>query len=513
VQVQEQPLSTIGGFFDDDPATKGGFGYLRNSAVSNPVGAAAAGFLDMGSFGGVSALAGDRMAALGEAQPEGMILGQIGGSLAGTSALGKLGAETLGRVAPRLLGGGRGAQFGRNLATDVAYSGTYGGLAEGDPLTGAVTGGLTSAGGQLVGKGLGRAIGGVDLSPAVEALRARGIPMTVPQQIGGFVKGIEDKAMSMPLVGDMIRARRMEGMGAFNREAFNEAGSPINAAVQEIGQEGVEQLGDQVSDAYTNATSGANVQFDPQFLADFSTAVGRGQRLPPDLRRSLGEILDARVAPITDTGQMTGDQFQQAVRALKATRNRPPSRFEGFEQDYRDSVTGVMDALEGQMMRGGADSTVEDATNRAAGGSETGTPFVFTPSQLQRAGLATGKRYPGARPFAELADAGQEVLPSRIPNSGTADRAAQMLIPGMVGGGAGLGFAAGGDAQGAATGTGMSLALAAALLAGGTKTGQKAMQKLLIDRGVTAQILGRQIRNNAGIFGSGALGPALDISR
>lgn len=499
---------------------------IRNSAVSNPVGAAAAGFLDMGGFGGVTALAPQQMAALSEAEPTAMTLGQVGGSIAGTSALGRLGAQTAGRLLPSLLGGGAKAKFARDLATDVAYSGIHGGVTEGDPLTGAALGGVGSLGGQAVARTAGRMFGGVNLTPAVTALRNRGIPMTVPQQLGGFVKNVEDKAMSLPLVGDMIRNRRLEGLDAFNREAFREAGGPIQATANTIGQEGVEQLGDLVSDAYTNATAGASVPFDPTFATDFSAAVGRGQRLPPDLRGSLADILDARVAPITDTGFMTGDQFQQAMRALKATRNRPPSRFEGFEQDYRDAVTGVMDALEGQMMRGGADSTVtglqsanaanrnlrtiEDATRRAAGGSETGTPFVFTPSQLQRAGIATEKRYPGARPFGDLADAGQEVLPSRVPNSGTADRAAQMLLPSaIVGGGAGLGTLASGDLQGAGTGAGVSTLATLALLAGGTKTGQKAAQKLLIDRPQTMKMLGNAIRNRAGIFGSAALPFAL----
>jgi hypothetical protein len=496
----------------------------RNNLVANPLGAAAAGFADMGSFGGVSALAPDKMDALSNEQPLATGLGQIGGALTGTAALGRLGTETIGRAAPRLLGGRGGAQFGRNLATDATYSGTYGGVTEGDPLTGAALGAVGSAGGQAIGKGVGMAIGGVDLAPAVEFLRQRNIPMTVPQQLGGFVKNLEDKAISMPLVGDMIRARRMEGMGAFNREAFNEAGGPINAAVQEVGQEGIEQLGDQVSDAYTTATSGVTVPFDPQFQADFGAAVGRGQYLPPDLRGGLADILNARIAPITDTGQMTGDQFQQAMRALKATRNRPPSRFEGFEEDYRDVVSDTMDALTGPMLRGGGDQTVaglttanaanrnlrtiEDATTRAKGGSETGTPFVFTPSQLQAAGLKTKARYPGARPFGELADAGQEVLPSRIPNSGTADRAAQMMLPGAILGGGGLGALAGGDVQGAGTGAGVSTLAMLALLAGGTKTGQKALQRLVIDRPATMKQLGRQIRNRTGLFGSATL-PAM----
>ena len=150
-------------------------------------------------------------------------------------------------------------------------------------------------------------------------------------------------------------------------------------------------------------------------------------------------------------------------------------------------------------------SGIEPAANRAAGGSESGTPFVFTPSQLQRAGMKTQGRFPGARPFAELSDAGQAVLPSRIPNSGTADRAAQLLLPGAILGGGGIGALAGGDVQGAGTGAGLSTAAMLALLVGGTKVGQKVIQRAVIDRPASAKMLGRAIRDKRGLFGSASL--------
>jgi hypothetical protein len=511
----ERGGATIGTTIPAPNVPLSGVDQFRNNLVSNPVGAGFAGALDMGGFGGVSALAPEQMAALSESQPLPMLAGQVAGSIGGTSALAKLGRETAGRFAPNLLGGGGRAQFARNLATDIGYAGAYGGISEGDPLTGAALGAVGSAGGQAVGRGLGAAVGGVAQAPGVRELAQLNIPMTVGQRLGGFAKGVEDKAISWPLVGDMIRARRAQGLEAFNRQAFNEAGSPIGARVQDIGEEGIQALTDQVGDAYTNATQGTNVPFDQQFQTDFAGAVAQGQRLPPDLRRSLGEVLDARVAPITDTGAMTGDQFQQAIRALKATRNRPPSRFEGFEDDYRGAVTGAMDALEGQMMRGGGQDvvtglgaanaanrnmrTIEDAARRAAGGSESGTPFVFTPNQLQRAGLATEKRYPGPRPFADLADAGQQVLPSRIPNSGTADRLMQAGMGTALLGGAGVGYAT--DTQSAMAPAALTLALAL----GGTKTGQKALNAALFGRPAKAEMLGRAIKRRSGLFGSASL--------
>lgn len=503
---------------------------FRNNLISNPVGAAAVGALDMGGFGGVTALAPEQMAALGEAQPLGMAVGQIGGSIAGTSALARgakfLAARAGSGVAPRLLGGGAGAQFGRNVAADAGYSGIYGGVTGEDPLESAAWGAAGSAGGQGVGRLASRAIGGVDLAPAVQFLRDRNIPMTVPQQLGGFAKSVEDKAISMPLLGDLIRARRTEGLDAFNREAFNEAGSPIGASVQNIGEEGVQALTDQIGDAYSGATQGmAPVPLDDQFISDIQAVIARGEALPSDYRRTLGSILERRLAPATDMGELTGEGYQQATRGLKSSRAAADKLTPGFENDYRDAISAAMGALDEQILRGGQGEvisrlkaanaanrnmrTIEDAANRAAGGSETGTPFMFTPSQLQRAGMATERRFPGSRPFAELADAGQAVLPSRIPNSGTADRAAQMLLPGAILGGGGLGALSGNDPQsvatGAGTGAGLSTAAMLALLAGGTKTGQRALQRAIIDRPATMKQLGRQIRNRTGLFGSASL--------
>lgn len=494
-----------------------------NDLVSNPVGALAAGFMDSAGFGGVSALAPDQMAALGDQHNIMMPLGQIGGSITGSAALGKLGAETIGRVAPRLVGGERVAQFGRNLATDVGYSGIYGGVSEGDPLSGAVEGGVGSLLGQGGGKLLGATLGGVARSAPVQALADLNIPMTIPQQLGGFAKGVEDKAISWPLVGDMIRARRAEGLDAFNRRAFNEAGSPIGATVQDIGQEGIQALTDQIGDAYTNATAGApSIPLDDRFIADMQGVIARGEALPSDHRLTLGSILERRLAPATDTGELSGEGFQQAMRGLKSSRAAADRLTPGFESDYRDTITGAMNALEGQMMRGGGEDvvtglnaanaanrnmrTIEDAATRAAGGSETGTPFVFTPSQLQRAGLKTAKTYPGPRPFASLADNGQAVLPSRIPNSGTADRLMQGGIgAGILGGGTGLGYLAGGDMEGAQKGAATSAALTAALLLGGTRGGQKGLGKFLFDRPATAEMLGRAISRRSGLFGSGTI--------
>jgi hypothetical protein len=271
------------------------------------------------------------------------------------------------------------------------------------------------------------------------------------------------------------------------------------------------------------------VPFDQQFATDFAAAMQQGQRLPRPERNRLGQVLDARLAPLTDVGSMTGDTYQQAMRGLSSARANPPQQFAGFEDMYRNAVTGAMDSLEGQMMRGGGQNvvqglqaanaanrgfkTIEDAARRNIGGSNTDMPLVFTPNQLQRAGLRTQQNFPGPRPFASLADNAQQVLPQTIPNSGTADRAMQALLPSAILGGtaigAGGGYASGGDLQSTAQGAGAGFAVPTALflaaMAGSTKSGQRALSRAVTERNPTVRQFSDALLRRSGLFGSAAV--------
>lgn len=490
---------------------------VQNNMAASPYGTAFSGAADSLGFGAISAVAPDQMAGLADINPNAMAVGQIAGTLGGTSALGKLGASTLGRVAPRLMGGAGKAQFGRDLATDAAYSGIYSGMTGGDPLTGMAMGAAGSAAGQGVGKGLGTIAGGVRASPAVQALRQRGIPLTVGQVAGSIPKALEDAAMSIPGIGDVIKNRRIESLEAFNRAAFGEAGAPIGANTNRIGQGGLDDLRQQASDAYGTATAGARVPLDPQFSADLDQITAARNMLPPDYASRLDKVLENRVNPATQAGELTGDAYQQAIRGIKGSRKQAGQAAPGFEQEYKGALSQAMDALTGLMRRGGGQDvvtglgkadeawrnikTLEDAARRNAGGTGTEEVFTFTPSQLQRAGLATEKKFPGKRPFAELSDIAQGVLPSQLPDSGTAKRAMIGLLGNAAVGG-GIGYTAGGgDTQSALQG-----ALAASLLmAGGSRGAQNAATRAMLDRPKSLEWLGTELERRKGLFGSATL--------
>lgn len=645
---------------------------LRNNLVSNPVGAAATGYFNAGGMGALNALAPDQAAALADAYPLSSLGGEIGGAITGTALLGGLARNTVGRAAPRLLGGGARSQTARNIGTDAAYAAGYSANSGDDIATGTALGVGGSAFGQALGKLTGAAVGGLQRTAPAQALIDRGVRLSIGRQLGGGAARAEDALQSIPFVGSQIRGRLNDSFADFNQAAFREAAAPIGYTPQNVGQQGLtELLGDRaaktqgaIGRAYDDAVAGQVFPIDDTFNQQIDAAFDAAGNLPDDLAVRAERALQNRVEPLrdgrtvyrlqepstlatplnptpeqmrrfaqvqdvplaqvrSDQSQMnwnanargqfneplidgfgdrplavrlnndeflirdgnhrtvrafnagretepmyvvnasdidpqnagprpsaaglsidelaaelgpidfaaapysarrtfsgreaiTGEQYQQARRGLKSYRAETTKP--GFEEDYRNVLGQGISALDGLVTRqagpdvvanlGRADEayrnakTLERAANSGAGGSQTDEIFNFTPNQLQRAGLDAQRRYPGPRPFAELADQGQQVLPSKLPNSGTADRLmAASLLPGSAALGLGGGFAVGQDPESAFTGAGLATALA--LL--GTRQGQQLVQRALIDRPEGMRRAGRAITARRGLFGSAML--------
>lgn len=595
---------------------------LRNNLVSNPVGAAATGYFNAGGMGALNALAPDQAAALADAYPLSSLGGEIGGAITGTALLGGLARNTVGRAAPRLLGGGARSQTARNIGTDAVYAGGYSANSGDDIATGTALGVGGSAFGQALGKLTGAAVGGLQRTAPAQALMDRGVRLSIGRQLGGGAARAEDALQSIPFVGSQIRGRLNDSFADFNQAAFREAAAPIGYTPQNVGQQGLtELLGDRaaktqgaVGRAYDDAVAGQVFPIDDTFNQQIDAAFDAARNLPDDLSARATRALQNRVEPLRQTetlyrgvggdsgggnyftpdrefarnftrsgrdseiismdmprgaiyepgtlpratsepeltaainearerglnavrvseggndtsvfvidptnknfsAQITGEQYQQARRGLRSYRAETTKP--GFEEDYRNVLGQGIDALDSLVTRqGGPDvvanlgladeayrnaKTLERAANSGAGGSQTDEIFNFTPNQLQRAGLDAQRRYPGPRPFAELADQGQQVLPSKLPNSGTADRLmAASLLPGSAALGLGGGFAVGQDPESAFTGAGLATALA--LL--GTRQGQQLVQHALIDRPERMRRAGRIITARRGLFGSAML--------
>ena len=485
------------------------------------------------AFGLPAAFMPDKQALVQQAHPIAEGIGEIGGAIAGTKGIGMAGsqfARPLGAFAPETMAALRNASpLAKGIATDTVYGTGRGAVADlNDPLTGAALGGLSGLGGSVLGNtaagGISKLIGGIKASPAAQYLASKGIPMTTGQLLGGGAKTLEDRLAGLPGFG-VIGKRRGEAFQGFDQAARNEAGAPIGAQFAPEGN-WMEKLPPEFGQAYDNATAGVQVPLDAQFRADMTAARTAGTALPPDLATKFDAALTNRMTPVATSGELTGDAYQQAHRGLggyKAEHTKP-----GFEQDYRDALSQAQSALRGQMERGGGQSVIDGlgqadqgyrlgkvlqtAQRQAVNGSNSGIPGVITPAQLNNAAMANLKKFGGQRPFAALGDAGQEVLPSKVPDSGTAGRIAQYAAPAAL-----LGAGEGSDAMGWTQNGGanaMKLALAYAMLrGGGSKVGQKALNKTLFDRPDVLKRVGAAIGKRKGLFGTAAVPLMLEANK
>ncbi|MEM8616617.1 MAG: hypothetical protein AAGF20_06745 [Pseudomonadota bacterium] len=494
----------------------------RNNLANVPGIPALANAANTLSFGAVEAGAPEQIAALNQAYPGQALAGQIVGGVGGVSALGRTAALGASKVAPSLLGGGEAAAFGRGLAADGGYGAIYGEVTDNNPLLSGAIGVGGSALGQTIGRGVGAAVGGVRMSPEAEALLDRGVSLTTGRRLGGGFARAEDAAQSIPVVGDAIRGRQLDSFQDFNRAAFEEGASSLpNTTITDIGEEGLGQLAEGYGEEYATAIGGNPAPLDRQFLRDLVPVRQMARSMSPQNKAQLGDTLSDAVQVPADAGQISGSQFQDAMASLRNLRNNPAGVMPNSQNTLRNASTQIMDALEGAVRRSGGEEGIEalnnantayrrskvleDATQRAAGGSQTGEIFTFTPSQLQRAGLKNQKKFKGRRPFGELADLGQQVLPSSLPNSGTTDRA---LMTAALGAG-GVGATEGYYSEGVPSGTLSAVGLAALLAAGGTRGGQGSINGVLFNRPRVVQQVGDAVRRRRGLFGSAIAVPAV----
>lgn len=461
-------------------------------------------------------LAGDQGAAVldasRQARPMSSLTGDIAGSVAAMAGI-NAGAGALGRAGSLLTRGG-------GIGGDVAYGATRGGIENG-PM-GALTGAAAAGIGNRIGSGIantaGRVTRGVS-DPAVNYLSERGIPLTLGQLLGnrGVTGKILNKLESAPVIGDMMAARRLESIEGFNREAMRQAVEPVGGSVSTVGREGLDQAYGAVDQGYTDALAGQQFSGnEPQFINEMGAAIQRGQAVPK-LGEDFSYIMQNDVAPMFDaSGVLTGDRLQAALQGLRKARSgfagQPMGQYAGDALSEAESaITGmvgrqapdVMPRLQAANKAYGNVSTIGDAVNTAV--NQGG---IFTPAQLGRAAVNNTKKFGGKRaaatgnvPFRELQEAGQEVLPSTVPDSGSGGRVAAMLLPASLGG-----AAAGGEALNAPSSVTIPLALLAAL---SSKTGARAAQKALTGRGETAKKIGNAIvrqKRRAGLFGASAAG-------
>jgi hypothetical protein len=504
------------------------------TAATGPGGAVAAGVVAagnsmlgdrgaslIGSINGDPQMAQTGMELLRSQHPAASLAGDVLGQVLDEGALARIpGAQNL--LATR---------FGRRGA-DALYGAFYGSGddSNGDPLTGGLTGAVTNSLGGMFGRGLqrgvGRASAGVQ-NQALQYLDNLGVPLTIGQigrgsdnLAGHVIGGVEERVRGLPGFDAVIGGARRRGDIGFNQAAFKEAGGS-----GATGAAGLDEVNGLRNNAYSFLDN-VNLPIDAQF-AGRQAGVRAAIPAMPAYGDQLGKGLDL-IDNVSNNGVIAGRDWRDALSDIRGDRSSiagtPFAR--QAVKGMRETEQNLLDLADRQGPPGTLDNL--NAANRLNAQVETlGSALdngpaqkagqLFSPGRLDDISRVNARNFGGRmasltgvnRPFYQLTQAGNEVMPNLTPDSGTAGRLALIPLLGGIGG-AGVGAAVGGDdkVNSGEIGAGYGSLLALAAMGPYSKTGQKVLQKaLLADRPQRFIQIGNYLVRNpkyAGMFGSGA---------
>jgi hypothetical protein len=403
-----------------------------------------------------------QIAKFAEENPKTALAAEIGGSLP-TAALGGAGLARVGVKGAMKVGGIEGAAYGFGKGEgDVAERGKS-----------AITSGALSAAGSKAGD-----IIFPKVTEAAKRLMKEGVRLTPGQRVGGIVGQLEERATSMPIVGDVIESAQQTALGDFNRAAINTSLSVLDEDVGQRASIVMKILGNKKTKVPKNLEGQAAYQFAKDQLDEAYAKV------IPKLKADVGgEFEDGLVKIIENNLDLGPDglkTFQaklQKILASKVTSKDKILRGEvlkdidsslgleatNFKRSANPQDRNLGDALQDvqNLLRESMKGTNPQASReykkvqrafrtllpvRKATVAAITKEGRFTPAQLLRGSRASDRSRDkiatatGKAPLQEVGSVGEEVIGRTIPDSGSAERAALLIglnkfrqNPGVVG--------------------------------------------------------------------------------
>ena len=362
-----------------------------------------------------------------------------------------------------LTGVGTGALYGAG----TAEQGNRLADAEKGALVGGITGGLVPT----IAKGIGKVLSpDAAKNEALSLLKQEGVQPTIGQALGGRFNALEEKAMSLPIMGDMIAIARNKAAESIEPAAHNRALSQIGEKLPKglKGFDAVAYTKEKLAQKYDDVLGkiGAIVP-DEQFTAKTNSLsdMVSSLKIPDSEKQAFTMALDDVKSAIDNNGVMTSEGYKLAESNLSAIGRslKGASSSNPYASKVNTAVSQLKSELQDMLKRQAGDNAedlrkvnkaysnfkvVEKASD--AGGADMGS---FTPAQLDRAARSMeksiGKRTTGNAMMQDLSSAAKNVLSTKTPNSGTAERlfygggalasgAINPAIPIALGGGAAL---------------------------------------------------------------------------
>jgi hypothetical protein len=362
--------------------------------------------------------------------------------------------EIVGSLPAAAIGGDVPGAVGLGLrAVGSAAAGTETG---GPGAKGAAEGAAIGAGMMGAGAAAGKAIKSWVIPDAKKLMQA-GIRLTPGQMRGGHLGDFEEKVMgTLPITGFTIKKARGQSIHDFNTATLNKALAPIGEKITgafKSGYDAVAEAGDKISAKYDQLLSDPTMRFqaDQQYARDVADIQRETKTLPKAQQEQFDAIVNRALNDPVVTGMPTGPQIQEGLSTLgRYARTFARSQDTGErEMSYllQDYQTAIRDGLSRANPAHAAQlAALSNAWHHMvviedAAGKRVTSGGVFMPSDLlssvkKNANSVRARSFARGRAFLQdWASTGQKVLPSKLPNSTTADR---LMIQSGLGTAAGI---------------------------------------------------------------------------
>jgi hypothetical protein len=278
--------------------------------------------------------------------------------------------------------------------------------------------------------------------PEVQALAREGVQMTPGQALGGNVRRMEDASTSVPVLGFSVGEAKRRSVESFNRVAADRALRPIGEKLSpktEAGSDAILEASNKLQDRYKQIVpqSGMIVN-DPDVVKQLADLSNITAEMTDEASNTLSKIINQRLVKRIVNGRLTGEAFKQIESELGELAGRYTKAPNIADQDVGRGINFVLEALRDGLSRqnpvyGKALADVNKGWSRLAtlesaasvpgviGGIATPkgarTSYLKSDKTVRRRATAQGRRSDQA-----FYDAGASVLPSNLPDSGTAER-------------------------------------------------------------------------------------------
>lgn len=381
--------------------------------------------------------------------------------------------------------------------------------AKGVALDSAVSAGVGKAG-ETATKMVG-AVVSPHVRSAVQRLIKAGVPVTPGQILGGTSARVEEAIGSIPFVGDFVGAAHRRGHEGFMKAAANQALAELNPHAPPVvpknvaaGHDTIDYVQREFDKLYGQLVPHLDGAGDDPFRIAVRDIFDGAKDLGTDQGKALRKLVNQEMLPLWQKGAApTGEQFKDLETILGNEARKFARSINPHDHDLANQIRALQTEIRELLARNNpAQSEILRRINagysklmrveEASAAADVRERGMFHAGQLNQAAkkMESSRRTKarGDAPMQALAADGGEVLSKKLPDSGTATRAAV-----TVGGGAAL-F----GKTIASTINPLGVAGLGAILGSYTQAGVKAWEKILASRqGPTYRMIRQAIDNRA----------------